>query len=172
MTQNTGLLTARCDPYGAESSIRLGGGMYPESMVGRIMWHCSNQATARYRMICQGGKYGMVIDTGDEATRSYLSTCEGGHRGQEMPLCLDHRREIAKRQSGLCPPCAWPAEARALQEQIDGLILARNLLALQGWDLSAMARIEGMINDARISMDEMRATGRIHNCRLKLVEVS
>ena len=96
MTANTGLLTDRCDPYGAESRIQLLGGIYPESHNGRIHWHCTKRAEARYRMICTGGEYGTrgkASDVGTFGTLVVGTTCPGGHQGQVRPLCTDHRRD-------------------------------------------------------------------------------
>lgn len=162
----TGLLTAMCDPYGAESGIRLLGGLYPESHTGRIMWHCSNRAAARYRMTCQGGDYGSRSAPDGGLVAAFH--CDGGHRGQVMPLCLDHVREIGRRQSGLCPACAWPPRARMLQEQADQL----QMRLAAAWDFSTMAKLSAMLDQVRAALDELNAQGIVHKCPLKLIEVS
>lgn len=161
----TGLLTARCDPYGAESQVQLLGGMYPESHKGRIMWHCSNQAQARYRMVCTGGEYGTRLAPGGEVAGFH---CEGGHRGQVMPLCKDHVREIQKRQSDLCPACAFPPQAR--QHQAEAEYAQAQLY--HAWNFELMARWTSVLDQARAALDELNARGLVHKCPLKLIEVS
>lgn len=164
----TGLLTARCDPFGAESRIRLLGGIYDESMVGRIMWHCANRAEARYRMVCRGGDYGTRDAPGGPVAGF---TCPGGHRGQEMALCADHRREIAKRQAEMCPACAYPPAARELAAELEGLQRALSSAEVV-WDFRRAAQIAARMDDLQAVMTEMRDQGRVHKCPLELVEVS
>jgi hypothetical protein len=169
MTGNTGLLTARCDPYGAESSIRLLGGMFPEDQVGRIKWHCQLPAVARFRMICTGGRYGTRVAPGGELEHGYI--CEGGHRGQPMALCADHRMSIGRRQAGLCPACAFPPAARTLTEALQ----ARQADMHNAWTLgmlAAAAKLGAAVEDLTGQMTELSARGLIHKCPLKLVEVS
>ena len=165
---HTGLLTARCDPYGAESRIKLLGGIYPESHVGRIMWHCDRAAEARYRMQCRGGDYGTRMAPGGPVT-GY--SCPGGHRGQVMALCSEHRREIAKRQAGLCPACAYPPGARAIAAELEQC--QRALTSVEAiWDFKRAAQLAGRMDDLQAAMTELRDRGAIHQCPLELVEVS
>jgi hypothetical protein len=170
----TTLLTDRCDPYGAESQIQLLGGVYPESHNGRIHWHCEKRATARYRMICTGGEYGTRRKTGDVGTFGTMvagRVCPGGHRGQIMPLCLDHRREIARRQSEACPACLYPPAGRSLSEAIEANQRDWQMaMTLQDWP--AIARLAARHEVLSASMSEMMAAGIIHKCPLNLVEVS
>ena len=50
MTGNTGLLTQRCDPFGAENERpQILGGVMGDNMIGKIMWRCENPAAGRYR---------------------------------------------------------------------------------------------------------------------------
>lgn len=141
MTGNTGLLTSRCDPFGAENGkISLLGGVMPESMVGKVMWRCEEPATGRFRMICTGGDYGHRLQADGGLIRAYH--CEGGHKGQVMPLCVKHQRDftVGPPKAGytrdlktpvgqiggtianeLCPACAYPPEARTLTEVADRL---------------------------------------------------
>lgn len=163
---NTGLLTARCDPYGAESQIKLLGGIYPESYNGRHHWYCSSQAVARFRMVCAGGAYGTRTAPDGGTVPAY--TCDGGHRGQVMPLCASHRAEIQRRQSSLCPACAFPPEARALAGLLERL--QRTIGAT--WDLSQRAALLSRHDQAAARMTELRDAGIIHNCSLRLIEVS
>lgn len=169
MGANTGLLTARCDPYGAESSIRLLGGIFPEDQVGRIKWHCQARAVARYRMICEGGRYGARVAPGSEVEYGYL--CEGGHRGQAMPLCDLHRKSIASRQAGLCPACAFPPAARELTELLQARQADMHSAFRLGY-LAAAAKLGAAVADLTNQMTELSQRGLIHKCPLRLVEVS
>lgn len=168
MTGNTGLLTARCDPYGAESRIQLLGGIHPESHVGRIMWHCDRPAVARFRMVCQGGVYGQRVAADGGQLAAY--TCPGGHRGQIMPLCKDHRVEIARRQAGLCPACAYPEQAREPAAQLEQV--QRAMAAVPPWDLPRRARLTSLHDQLAARMTELTQRGIVHRCPLKLIEVS
>ena len=169
MSSNTGLLTARCDPYGAESGIRLLGGIFPESQVGRIMWHCSDPATARYRMTCLGGTYGTRIASDGGPVPGY--TCDGGHRGQPMPLCDSHRKAIARRQSGLCPACAFPPHARELTEVLQARQADMHNAFSLGF-LAAAAKLGAVVEDLQGQMTELYEQGIVHRCPLILIEVS
>jgi hypothetical protein len=168
MAGNTGLLTARCDPYGAESRISLMGGIYPESHVGRIMWHCSNQARARYRMVCRGGEYGTRMAPDGGTVAAYL--CPGGHRGQVMTLCDDHRREIAKRQAGACPACLYPPAARGVIAELEQA--QARMSGLGFFQLPELAALTSRSDQLMAAGDELIARGIIHTCPLELVEVS
>lgn len=167
----TGLLTARCDPYGAESRIQLMGGLYPENHVGRIMWHCDNRAEARYRMTCTGGEYGSRIAPDGGTVAAF--TCQGGHQGQVMALCTDHRREIARRQAEMCPRCAYPPRVAPLFKELEQVQM--QLSALQQslfMDFSAMARLSAKQDQLMAAGDDLIAQGIVHKCPLRLVEVS
>jgi len=168
MSSNTGLLTARCDPFGAESDVRLLGGIYPQSHVGRIMWHCDNQAIARFRMICTGGGYGTRIAPDGGIVPQTI--CDGGHRGQPMPLCADHRVEIQRRQSDLCPRCAWPEEAIHLDRQIT--VIQEAMQHVHPLDMPKLARLTSEHDQRAARMTEMAKLGIIHKCPLRLTEVS
>lgn len=170
MTGNTGLLTQRCDPYGAESRIRLAGGIYPENHVGRIMWHCAQPADAgRFRMTCTGGPYGIRLANDGQLAAAY--TCPGGHRGQPMPLCTGHRRMLARRQAGLCPACAWPPAARTLAEAIERAQLDMRNAAALGY-LTAARKLEAAGLDLQAQMNELIEQGIVHRCPVTLTEVS
>ncbi len=190
MTGNTGLLTARCDPFGAESQIKLLGGMYDERHRGKYMWHCREAAIGRYRMICTGGNYGFrgANDGGlISATR-----CDGGHQGQVMALCALHVRDFTTgppkpgftrdlrtpvgqvggtRATDMCPACMWPPEARGLQEQADALHQRISQMMIVGL-MSEVARLSAIQDQVRARMDELHQSGRVHKCPLTLREVS
>jgi hypothetical protein len=192
MTGNTGLLTSRCDPFGAESRIQLLGGMYGEQHRGKHMWHCSNRAAGRYRMVCQGGDYGHQLSPGQGLVSAFH--CDGGHKGQVMPLCTVHVREFTvgppkpgytrdlktpvgqvggTKANEMCPACMWPPEARTLQEQADDLQQRMSVLVVTGLDLTGdFLRLKAAQDRVRGRMDELFASGRVHKCPLKLTEVS
>ena len=157
MTGNTGLLTARCDPFGAENEKpRLLGGVVAPSHIGRIMWHCRLPAVGRYRMVCTGGDYGFRAPN-DGGGLISATHCDGGHKGQIMPLCKVHVRDFTagppkagytrdlKTPVGqiggtvateLCPACAYPPEARSLTEVADRL--QQEMSAIQAAPIHAL----------------------------------
>jgi hypothetical protein len=194
----TGLLTTRCDPFGAESQIQLLGGMYGENYRGKYMWHCDHRATGRWRMVCTGGDYGhrAANDTGIVAA----THCPGGHKGQVMALCNIHVRDFTvgppkpgytrdlktpvgqiggTRATDMCPACMWPPEARGLQEQADALqqeisrlMIGQQITGIIGLNVRRIAKLTGLQDQVRARMDELYQSGRVHKCPLKLVEVS
>jgi hypothetical protein len=197
MTRNTGLLTARCDPFGAESSVNLLGGMYDEKHRGKYMWHCKEPAIGRYRMICTGGDYGFRGANDGGLIRAHH--CAGGHQGQVMTLCALHVRDFTvgpprpgftrdkmtpvgqvggTKANEMCPACMWPPEARTLQEQADSLQQAMSVLQYQMQFAGLLtvapefARLQARQDQVRARLDELHQSGRVHKCPLKLVEVS
>lgn len=148
-TRNTGLIRTKCDPYGSESAIRLVGGVYPESHVGRIMWHCGNYSDGRFRAECLlGHKSGIVMD-----------------------LCYAHVRSISERQMGLCPRCAWPVEAINLNTWINNAQRALSA-SLMVKDLAAVRRWAQQLERMQARMTELYQTGVIKRTPLTLGEVS
>lgn len=158
-----GLLAARCDPYGAESRIQLMGGLYPDSMLGRHMWHCGRAAEATYRMVCR---------------------CE--HRGQRMPLCgpgiitgpdgvpyphPGHAAELSKRQAGACPACIWPPMARAEHEAGQSAEQELRMAIILG-DHAGVSRAKQAMETAGARLQELNDQGIVHRCPMRLVEVS
>lgn len=148
-TANTGLLRAKCDPYGAESRIRLLGGVFPENHVGKTMWHCPNYSDGRYR-----------------------AECALGHRaGNIMPLCYPHVRSLQFRQMGLCPRCAWPQEAINLNSWIEQNQQAF-MAALRVGDRESADRFLGRVTAMTDRMTELWQSGVIRKTPLTLAEVS
>ena len=149
---STGLLHQRCDPYGAESRIKLMGGLYPESYNGNKHWFCRNIATHRVIM-----------------------KCRNGHHGDIMPLCDQHHAEIQRRQSGICLTCAFPPEARACFDEIESAMREiQDMIYVQRlhpMDPHVMTR-QRIIERGRVRMDELRRSGRTPNIPLTLYEVS
>lgn len=164
MTASAAVLTARCNPYGHETGgpKHLLGGLYDASHEGPHKWHCENPAIVRARM-----------------------TCISGHRGQLMNLCRAHAIEISRRQSDLCPPCAWPPEAVGLNEamnylqaemsallqagQVGGLLLAGSGTVVDGQRMRAIAR---QLEQHQEQMTELYRAGRIQKNPLTLTEIS
>lgn len=148
-TRNTGLIRTKCDPYGSESAIRLVGGAFPASQVGRIMWHCPNYSDGRFRAECQRGHKSGII----------------------MPLCYSHVRSLSERQMGLCPRCAWPVEAINLNKWIEAA--NRSLAAaLMARDRDGAARWSGQLERLTARMTELYQIGVIKRTPLTLAEVS
>lgn len=161
------VLMGRCNPFGHETGgpRHLAGGMFGPEHEGRIKWECHLDAEVRARMVC-------------------LSPAR--HRGQIMKLCRPHVIQIQKRQASLCPPCAWPPEAvalemetRALQQELAAAMskmhgmTAGGLLAFApAPDLKVVARIQAAIEAKGHRMTELYQSGRIQRVPLQLVEVS
>jgi hypothetical protein len=164
-----GLVVARCDPFGAESRIRLFGGLYPDSQVGRIMWHCQNPSEGRWRMTCLGGQYGQRVAADGGGLPAYR--CDGGHRGQPMDLCRDHVKMIKRRQAGLCPKCAFPPEAIELKEALERCQTDMHNAYTFGF-LVAAAKLGQAHADMSARLTELYHRGIIHRCPLNLTEVS
>ena len=158
-----GLVGQRCDPYGAESRIKLMGGLYPENYLGRHMWHCDRLAAGRFRMVCPHG-----------------------HRGQVMPLCgpgivrapggeamfhPGHVHEITRRQAGICTRCVWPPEALMAREA-DLAGQAELADAIARHNPAAEARAKQKMLDAGRAIDELMTRGIVHRCPLRLEAVA
>jgi len=170
-SRNTGLLTQRCDPYGAESRIQLMGGMFPESMNGPHHWFCPNNADARYRMVCTGGRYGHAVANDGGSFKPYV--CDGGHKGQIMALCKEHVAEIGRRQAGFCPACGFARhipEVRSVLERIDWL--QQQLQYHDPFDFIGQLKIQHAIEAEGHKMTEFYEQGITHRCPLVLREVS
>lgn len=173
---NTGLLTARCDPYGIESTVKLMGGVYPEKYMGKHIWYCEARAEARYRLVCTGGRYGVRLTPG--AGLDTRHTCDGGHRGVEMPLCNGHAAQLrdgpppgqvgGPGNASVCPACMMPPAARVLSEQIE----AMNPDIYFAPTLLHRTRLTARQDGLRAQIDELRIRGLVHKCPLRLTEVS
>lgn len=150
--RSTAFAIGRCNPFGHETGgpQHLLGGMYGPQFEGKTKWVCENPATVRARMMCAKG-----------------------HKGQEMKLCLPHAVEIQKRQSGLCPPCAWPPEALQWHEVIE---TTQNELAFLNsigqWDTHQARLLRASVESASTRMTELYTNGTIQKNPLKLTEVS
>jgi hypothetical protein len=195
----TGILTGFCDVYGAESKIRLAGGLFNESHLGQHMWFCPNRAIGRYRLVCKGGYYG--TRTASDGGLVYGYRCDGGHPSSEpQPLCKTHVLEglhgppapgwnadktIPHGVVGgttwnkMCPRCIAPPEARSLMDAADRLHQEMSKLktgpmsmVMSGELMRRFQRMEQEQDRVRARLDEMNEIGVVHKCPLTLVEVS
>lgn len=149
----TTVIMPRCNPYGHETGgpKRLEGGMYGPEYEGKYKWVCARRAAVRVRMVCE----------------------LRGHRGQIMHLCRPHAIEIQKRQSELCPRCAWPPQARSWNEVIMRLQNELAVLYAAGqFHSPRAATIRSQIEGAGHHMTELMQNGTIRKVALRLVEVS
>lgn len=198
MTGNTGLLKGLCDPFGAESKIRLMGGLFDDKHLGKYMFYCDKPVVGRYRLVCQGGYYG--FRPANDGGTVYGHRCDGGHAGDDMPLCKTHALEgmygppkpgwnadmtVPHGQVGgtkwneMCPRCIAPPEAKPLmesaerlQQEISAMRVGPMSMVMSGELMRKMQRMEQQQDRLRARLDELHQTGRIHKCPLKLVEVS
>jgi len=90
-----------------------------------------------------------------------------------MPLCLDHRRGIADRQSGACPRCLFPLDSAPLFRELEDT--QRMITEINKYpfvDFRLLARLTAKSDQLMAAGDELIARGIVHKCRLELVEVS
>ena len=186
---HTGLLTARCDPYGAESTIKLMGGTVDEKHKGKYNWYCPQRADGRFRFVCKGGDYGMRQANDSGLVKAYH--CDGGHKGVVMPLCRKHQQELGAgppppgfdssmrpygvvggtKANEMCPACANPPEARPLMERTN--VLQQEIAQAQMFMLlGRTAALEAELTVVREQLTILYHTGRIHRCPLQLIGVS
>lgn len=147
------MLGQRCNPYGHATDRgpeRLLGGVYGPQYEGKYKWVCQNRADGMFRFVCSNG-----------------------HHGEPQALCYAHVAEIQKRMSGLCPPCAFPAEARSLTEAIerDQFELAR-LNERGAWGSAQADMLRVKIENMGHRMTELRQSGRTPNVAGRWEEVS
>lgn len=162
------LLYGRCDPYGHESGgpRRMLGGLYGPEYEGRYKWTCERKAEGRYRMICQCGHVGQAMALcGPGTVTNKVSGLAYHHPG--------HVAQLSERASDLCPRCAFPPGAAELTQLADRAQHTVKTLESMGLGASPQAmRALKVMQSAQGRLDGLRLVGAIHNCRLKLVEVS
>lgn len=149
-----GLIVARCSAYeqrhGAGAR-HLEGGFYGLDSLGPHQWICRARSDGRYRM-----------------------SCRHGHTGQPQELCAGHVAMIRKRGSGVCPPCAHPAEERELQRRMEAIRARPEVW--NGPDMVTIARAQqkavAELWDIQAALDELVERGIVHRCPLTLQEVS
>lgn len=135
------VITRRCNPYGHESGgpKHLLGGVYGPEYEGDYKWVCPNRADGLFVFIC----------------------ASVGHRGPPVELCYSHVAEITKRMSALCTACAFPAEARALTDEIERDQRELAWLHNRGmWASRQAASLRAKIEIAGYRMTELAQSGR------------
>lgn len=81
LPSGVGIAYERCNIYGAET----GGAQYTLGGLEGApthQWYCKHRSVGKFRM-----------------------ECEHGHKGQPMPLCTVHIRDIKSRDIEFCPRC-------------------------------------------------------------------
>jgi len=102
----------------------------------------------------------------------WVMSCVHGHKGQRMPLCYAHVRMISWRQSGICPPCVMPPEARALYEDVQRAQARVVALHLGAADPAVIRAAVTHAEDRAVMLTDLYHRGIIHRCPLTLTEVS
>ena len=147
----------RCNPFGFGTDAGpagLMGGLYGPEYAGR---QCVNPDGIRGVAVCESqyaGRYRLI--------------CEQGHTGAIMELCDRHARMITARMSSTCTRCVWPAQALALNEAINRV----QHEITRTYDQAAALRLRDRAADLGRQMDELITRGVIVKRPLRLVEVS
>jgi len=150
----------RCNPYGYATDAgpkHLMGGFYGPEYAGK-------QVTLR------DGIHGPAVCERLADRRARL-ICQRGHAGPIMDLCARHAREIMDRMAQLCPRCAWPAEARGINDACDNLVAEIGQARLDR-DMHRAGKLQAQLDDYARQMDELMFRGVIAKVPLTLVEVS
>jgi hypothetical protein len=153
-------LTALCNPYGYATDAgpkHLMGGFYGPEYAGK-------------QTVLADGIHGPAVCTSNAEVRARM-VCEFDHKGPIMDLCLRHVAELRARMSDTCTRCVWPDAARAVNEEMDRVML-RMADARDHHDLPTLHRLNGVLDDLRRDMDGLREQGHIRKVPLKLVEIS
>lgn len=88
-----------------------------------------------------------------------------------MPLCVSHRRELQRRQMGMCTRCAWPVEAVQINQLIEKTVREMDA-AQRARDRRELESLSQRYGNLTYAMQEMWESGRISRVPLVLVEVS
>lgn len=151
---------ARCNPfgYGTDAGPRhLEGGFYGPEYAGKLTVNadgihgvavCERAATGRYRLVC-----------------------EAGHTGPVMDLCQLHAGAMVVKYSDCCTACIHVPAERAVQEQMDA-VMREITGAIMTGDLATQARKRARLDDLRKEMDELNARGISVKRPMTLVEIS
>lgn len=151
---------ARCNPFGYATDAgpkHLEGGFYGPEYAGKLTVNadgihgvavCEKPATGRYRMVC-----------------------DAGHVGPIMDLCQYHAGMITARYSGCCTACIHVPEERAIQELMNAVMRDISAAIMTG-DLATQARKRAHLDDLRKSMDELNSRGISVKRPMELVEIS
>lgn len=152
---------ARCNPYGyaTEAGPRhLMGGMYGPEYAGHG------------QLVLKDGIHGIGICQNAAAGR-WRMVCEVGHTGPVMDLCQPHVGMIQKRMAGTCTRCVWPDRARELDEAMT-YVMRRMAEASARRDRVALVSYNAKLDQLRANMDDLMRSGAIVKRPLRLVEVS
>jgi len=120
--------------------------------------------------VFRDGIRGPAVCTRPAVARMRMA-CEFGHRGPIMDLCAGHVRELTARMSDTCTRCVWPDSARAVNDEMDRVML-RMADARDRQDTVTLRNLATVLDDLRRDMDGLRTQGIIKKVPLKLVEVS
>jgi hypothetical protein len=149
----SGLVVQRCTAYEEKHGAgpkHLEGGFYDLRSLGPHVWTCKARADVRVVM-----------------------ACKHGHKGQPQWLCNGHREMIAKRGSGVCPPCAHPPEELALQERMERIRTdPANYQADALERDKAQRRAVSQLWDIQAALNELVERGIVHRCPLTMTETS
>jgi hypothetical protein len=188
-----GILLERCNVYGAETGgpRRVLGGLYgPQSAtspglglpdnVEQGEWICERPAAVRVRMVCRCSHKGqvMALCSWEDATAYHGEAGPGGAIRQVSHTVRQrgHYQEVQRRQSGLCPACAFPKgngwDFAALMKSVQAWQAELTAYWPHHWRVARAVEIRAQLEDATRLFDEGRALGVIHNCPLKLEPVS
>jgi hypothetical protein len=141
-----GMSIKRCDPFGAESTMRgLEGGFYGPEHLGENMWYCQARAEGRFRLRCR---------------------CQ--HTGRPMYLCYGHARMITQRMSGVCPRCVHPPREMEIQEAMESVRRGAALVP----NMANLGAAERRLWDLQHELNWLVEHGVVHRCPVKLEEVS
>jgi hypothetical protein len=150
----------RCNPYGYATDAgpkHLMGGFYGPEYAGS-------------QTVLQDGIHGPAVCT-EAAVARMRMVCEFDHRGPIMDLCPRHVRELQARMSDTCTRCVWPDAARAVNDEMDR-VMVRMADARDRGDTVTLRNLGVVLDDLRHDMDGLRTQGIIKKVPLKLVEVS
>ena len=190
VTAGAVLVGRRCNPYGAETGGPrhvLGGlygpasartpGMHLPEHIEQGEWKCEQAAQVRCRMVCRCGHKGQVMELcsyHDEDNFRAEYAAGSFRRVRETVRVRGHFEEIQRRQSDLCPRCAFPPPYGELMKEIQAW--QRELYPYQhsprAWHSPEADALRTKIDDAGKMMDLAIAQGIIHNCPLTLIPVS
>jgi hypothetical protein len=155
------MATRRCNPFGYATDAgpaRLVGGVYGPEYAGKLT-------------VNRDGIHGVAVCE-QPYTGRYRMACQFGHLGEIMELCDFHARMIQARYSRTCTGCAIPPESRELEENMNW-VMRQFSAANERRDLATCARMRSRLNDLRQEMDDLIRRGVIRAAvPLALVEVS
>jgi hypothetical protein len=187
-----GLLTRRCNPYGAETGgpKRVMGGLHgpnsatlpdeampglPEA-VAQGEWACQWPAQVRVRAVCRCGHAGEVMElcSWHDETVYHAEYAAGTFRQvSSTQRARGHYEELQRRSMGACIRCLYPGR---YAEEYKGLFAWQGELAmlreLGQWYSHRAGYVRQKIEEIVTRFDEGNASGQIHRCPMTLTAVS